>query len=53
MSLAKFLKIWFLDEATRMNPNLNYAQMQRGPNGQTGSNTGVLYVFLSSFGSDY
>ncbi|THH00274.1 hypothetical protein EW026_g2231 [Hermanssonia centrifuga] len=25
-----------------MNPNLNYGQMQRGPNGQTGSHTGLL-----------
>jgi hypothetical protein len=29
-----------------MNPNLNYAQMARGPNGQVGQHTGVLYVIL-------
>ena len=29
-----------------MNPNLNFAQMQRGPDGQTGSRTGVLYAFI-------
>jgi len=33
-----------------MNPNLDYAQMQRGPNGQTGSNTGVLYVVSGYLG---
>jgi hypothetical protein len=28
-----------------MTPNLVYAQMQRGPDGQMGSHTGILFVF--------
>ncbi|KAJ7151336.1 chondroitin AC/alginate lyase [Mycena crocata] len=41
-NIVKFIKAWFLDADTGMNPNLNYAQMNRGPNGQTGTHTGVL-----------
>ncbi|KAI0342368.1 chondroitin AC/alginate lyase [Trametopsis cervina] len=40
--VATFIKAWFLDPDTFMNPNLNYAQMQRGPDGQTGTHTGIL-----------
>jgi hypothetical protein len=39
---VRFVKTWFIDADTAMTPNLNYAQMQRGPNGQNGTHTGVL-----------
>ncbi|KAF7972128.1 hypothetical protein HWV62_18852 [Athelia sp. TMB] len=39
---ANFLNVWFLDADTSMNPNLDYAQMHRGPTGQVGTHTGVL-----------
>ncbi|ESK91715.1 alginate lyase domain-containing protein [Moniliophthora roreri MCA 2997] len=41
-NVAAYLKRWFLDPKTKMNPHLTYAQMQRGPNGQVGRHTGVL-----------
>ncbi|KAK7683795.1 hypothetical protein QCA50_013171 [Cerrena zonata] len=39
---VKYIRTWFLDSDTAMAPNLNFAQMQGGPDGQTGSHTGVL-----------
>ena len=48
--VAQYISTWFLDDATYMNPNLDYAQMQRGPKGQNGSHTGILYVIRSQRG---
>ncbi|KAF8802054.1 chondroitin AC/alginate lyase [Phlegmacium glaucopus] len=39
---VRFIRTWFLDEATRMNPHLIYGQMQRGPDRNIGSHTGLL-----------
>ena len=44
-SAVSFIQTWFLDSDTAMNPNLDYGQMQRGPDGQNGTHTGVLWVF--------
>ncbi|KAJ7644863.1 chondroitin AC/alginate lyase [Roridomyces roridus] len=41
-NVAKFIDTWFLNNDTFMNPNLNYAQMDRGPTGQMGAFTGPL-----------
>lgn len=41
-----YIRTWFLDEETRMNPNLEYAQMVRGPREDgsppRGARTGIL-----------
>ncbi|CAE6405612.1 unnamed protein product [Rhizoctonia solani] len=39
---ANEIKTWFVDPTTSMNPNLNYAQVKRGPGNQIGQHTGVL-----------
>jgi len=41
-NVANYINTWFINPATLMNPNLNYAQMSRGPGGQVGTHTGVL-----------
>ena len=39
---AHFIDMWFLDPSTSMTPNMQYAQLNRGPTGQTGSPAGIL-----------
>jgi len=42
-NVASWIDTWFLANATYMNPNLNYAQVARGPKtSNKGSHTGVL-----------
>lgn len=45
---TELLTTWFLDPATRMNPNFEYAQMVPGVNGNKGRSYGVLdgYSFV-------
>lgn len=50
---AALIKTWFLDPATAMNPNLNFAQVRMGHNQNMGSNWGIiemkdLYYFLDA-----
>jgi hypothetical protein len=40
--VSQIIEHWFLDPDTKMNPNLNYAQMAGGPKGQVGTHTGIL-----------
>ncbi|KAI0795475.1 chondroitin AC/alginate lyase [Abortiporus biennis] len=40
--IAKMLKAWFLDPETSMNPNLQFAQMRRGPGNEKGTHEGIL-----------
>lgn len=42
---AQQLRVWFLDKATRMNPNLNYAQLIPGQNGDKGRCYGVIDTY--------
>lgn len=39
------IRVWFLDKETRMNPNLEYAQMIPGVNGGKGRSYGVLDAY--------
>ena len=50
---ADKVRRWFLDPATAMNPNLEYAQVRRGRNGNRGASFGLiefkdLYYFLDA-----
>lgn len=39
---AGYVNTWFIDPESYMTPNLEYAQMERGPTGQIGTHTGLL-----------
>jgi hypothetical protein len=41
---ANYIDTWFINPDTYMTPNLNFAQMHRGPDGQVGSSTGLMCV---------
>lgn len=45
---AEQIRAWFFDEATRMNPHLEYAQIARGHHGDKGRGYGLLdsYSFI-------
>lgn len=42
VNAAHYIDTWFVNPATAQTPNLDYAQMHRGPDGQTGDHTGLL-----------
>lgn len=42
---TELTRTFFLDKATRMNPNLNYAQVARGNHGDKGRSYGVLDAY--------
>ena len=45
---TELLRVWFINKDTYMNPNLNYAQVSRGHNGNKGRSYGVIdgYSFI-------
>ncbi len=45
---VEFLRVWFLNKDTYMNPNLDYAQVSRGHHGDKGRSYGVIdgYSFI-------
>lgn len=42
---AELIRVWFFNKDTYMNPNLNFAQVRKGHNGNVGNNSGVLDAF--------
>lgn len=42
---AELIRTWFLNPETRMNPNMNYAQMIPGHNGNKGRGFGMIDVY--------
>lgn len=42
---SELIRIWFLKPETRMNPNMNYAQMIPGHNGNKGRGFGMIDVY--------
>jgi hypothetical protein len=39
---ANYIYTWFVNPGTAQTPNMQYAQMHRGPQGQIGNPTGLL-----------
>lgn len=42
---SELIRVWFFDEATRMNPNLEYAQTIPGRNNNKGRSFGVIDTY--------
>ena len=42
---AEIARTWFINPATRMNPNMNYAQMIPGRNGGKGRGNGMIDIY--------
>lgn len=42
---AELVRVWFINPETRMNPNMNYAQMIPGHNGGKGRGFGMIDVY--------
>ena len=49
---AELIRVWFLNPETRMNPNMNYAQMIPGHNENKGRGFGMIYQFTGCSGDD-
>lgn len=42
---TQLIRTWFLDEATRMNPNLRYSQVVKGQNNGLGRSMGIIDAY--------